>query len=145
MLSTRIFAVFLLLISAFLLYNGWQITTEYNYEPLGPRPFPVASLILIMLCCVLLLFFAENTRVQWGDFSFWKKLIILILSLSIFALIFEYVGFMLSVGFLVFIMSVLYGAKPYLAMLFALFCGIAFYYFFENLLQITLPFGLIFE
>ena len=52
---------------------------------------------------------------------------------------------MLSTRIFVFIMSVLYGAKPYLAMLFALFCGIAFYYFFENLLQITLPFGLIFE
>lgn len=145
MLSTRIFSIFLLLFSVFLLYNGWQITTEYSYEPLGPCPFPVASLILIIFCCILLLFFAENTEIQWGNLSLWKKLIVLILALLIFAGIFEYFGFMLSAGFLILIMAILFGAKLYQAILFALFCSVAFYYFFESLLQITLPFGLVFE
>ncbi|MDO4673652.1 tripartite tricarboxylate transporter TctB family protein [Campylobacter sp.] len=145
MLSLRIFSIFLFALGAFLLYIAWQITTEYSYEPLGPRPFPLVSLFLWMLCCILLLFFAGKSQIHWGDLRLWKKFVILSLSLFAFAFLFEILGFVLSASLLVFVLSLLFGARMPQALIFALFCGWGFYYFFENLLQITLPLGLIFD
>lgn len=47
MSSIRIVAGILLVISLIGIYIGWNIHSDFNYEPLGPRPFPVGTLILI--------------------------------------------------------------------------------------------------
>lgn len=145
MLSTRIFACFLLCVSVFLIFSGWSISAQYNYEPLGPKPFPIVSLFLIAFCSILLFFFAEDTKVSWGNLELWKKLVILVAVLFLFAGMFEYLGFIISACFLIFTMSLLFEARVIYSMVFAIFGSIGFYYFFENFLQITLPFGLIFE
>lgn len=145
MRSTKIFTTFLFLLCIFLIYNGWDIHTEYNYEPLGPKPFPIASLLLIALCSVLLFFFAEDTEVHWGDLHLWKKLVIFIIALFVFATIFEYLGFIIATSCLVFVIALLFEAKWLYAFIFAGILGVGFYYVCENLLQITLPLGLIFE
>ncbi|MCI5968474.1 tripartite tricarboxylate transporter TctB family protein [Helicobacter sp.] len=145
MLSTRVFSAFLFFLSIFLFYNALGISTEYSYEPLGPRPFPLISLFLIIVCAILLYFFAEDTKASWGQTSLWKKICILLAAMFIFAGIFEYFGFIIATIFLVFIMAILFGAKIIQSFILAIFCGFAFYYVFENLLQITLPFGLIFQ
>lgn len=145
MRSTKFFTIFLFLLCVFLIYNGWEIHTEYNYEPLGPKPFPIASLFLIALCAVLLFFFAEDTDVHWGDLHLWKKLLIFVSALFIFAVIFEYLGFMIAASCLIFVIALLFEAKLVYAFIFATIIGVSFYYICENLLQITLPFGLIFE
>lgn len=145
MKSTKIFAAFLFLLCVFLIYNGWEIHTEYSYEPLGPKPFPIASLFLIAFCAVLLFFFAEDTDVHWGDLHLWKKLLIFVSALFIFAAIFEYLGFIITASCLIFAIALLFEAKLVYAFIFAVIAGVGFYFIFENLLQITLPFGLIFE
>lgn len=145
MLSTRIFSIFLLLLSAFLIYYGWDINPKFVYEPLGPKPFPIVSLFLIMVCCILLLFFAEDTHVQWGDFQLWKKLIALIASLFIFAWVFEYLGFIVSSFLLMFVMALIFQAKLLHALIFSAIASVIFYYAFDELLQITLPWGELLE
>lgn len=37
------------------MFIAWQIHSEYAYEPVGPRPFPVGIIGLMLLCSVLLL------------------------------------------------------------------------------------------
>lgn len=145
MISTRIFSIFLFILSAFLVYHGLDINPKFSYEPLGPKPFPIASLSLIMICCVLLLFFAEDTNVHWGDLGLWKKLIVLVASLFIFAEIFEYLGFIISSFLLMSVMSLLFGAKTVQGLIFAALSSVILFYVFDELLQITLPWGEIFE
>ncbi|MDI5424986.1 tripartite tricarboxylate transporter TctB family protein, partial [Salmonella enterica subsp. enterica serovar Kentucky] len=34
---------------------AWQIQSEYSYEPVGPRPFPLGIIGLMALCALALL------------------------------------------------------------------------------------------
>ncbi|WP_297195570.1 tripartite tricarboxylate transporter TctB family protein [uncultured Campylobacter sp.] len=145
MLSTKIFSVLLLVLSLFGIYIGWGITTEFQYEPLGPRPFPIGALVLIALCSVLLFFFAEDTNVQWPKFAVAKRLIILAISFFAFYLLFEYIGFIISSGLFMLIIALLFGANFIKALIFSVLCSTILYYCFDALLQITLPVGFIFE
>ena len=145
MISTKIFSVLLLVLSLLGIYVGWGITTEFQYEPLGPRPFPVGALVLIAFCSVLLYFFAEDTDVEWPKFKVVLRLVILAISFFAFFLLFEYLGFMLSSGLFMLIVALLFGASFIKALIFSALCSVVLYYCFDTLLQITLPVGFIFE
>ena len=54
-MSDRIFASIWLLLCAGGMFVAWQIHSEYAYEPVGPRPFPLGIIGLMLLCSVLLL------------------------------------------------------------------------------------------
>ncbi|MDI8993169.1 tripartite tricarboxylate transporter TctB family protein, partial [Salmonella enterica subsp. enterica serovar Anatum] len=43
---------------------GWQIQSEYSYEPVGPRPFPLGIIGLMALCALALLLRHPDT-VSW--------------------------------------------------------------------------------
>ncbi|EDO7843441.1 tripartite tricarboxylate transporter TctB family protein [Campylobacter coli] len=145
MSSIRIVAGILLVISLIGIYIGWNIHSDFNYEPLGPRPFPVGTLILIALCFIFLVFFSEDTKVKWGDFILWKKLIVLTLAFLIYALFFKFLGFIICTIFLIFTITLLFGATLIKAIVFSISSSIILYYLFNTLLQITLPFGFIFD
>lgn len=145
MLSTRIFATVLIISSITLFIIGQAIVTEFNYEPLGPRPFPLATLFLIACCSILLFFFAEKTHVQWCPFKVNLRLAYFALCICFYASVFELLGFMIATALFVFFVSLAFKAKPIFAGLFGIFIGLLFYYLFDTLMQITLPLGLIFE
>ncbi|TQR30648.1 tripartite tricarboxylate transporter TctB family protein [Campylobacter sp. MIT 99-7217] len=144
MISTRILASILIVLSLAGIYIGWGITTPFSYEPLGPRPFPIGTLILLTFCSFLLFFFAEDTNVKWPDTKLLKKLVALVLSFFIFAFCFEYLGFIICSGLLMFVMALLFGTNIIKALIFSALASVILYYCFDDLLQITLPSGYIF-
>ena len=145
MLSTRIFAGILFILALLGIYIGWGIHSDFNYEPLGPRPFPIGTLSLIALCSILLFFFSKNTKVKWGNLFLWKKLIILAFSFFIYAFCFEFLGFVICTAFLMFVISLLFNASLLKGLLFSVVSSFILYYFFGELLRITLPSGFIFS
>ncbi|MGS2716279.1 tripartite tricarboxylate transporter TctB family protein, partial [Klebsiella quasipneumoniae subsp. similipneumoniae] len=54
-MSDRIFAGVWLLLCTGGLFIAWQIHSEYSYEPVGPRPFPLGIIGLMLLCSALML------------------------------------------------------------------------------------------
>ncbi|MGI7922320.1 tripartite tricarboxylate transporter TctB family protein [Campylobacter coli] len=90
-------------------------------------------------------FFSEDTKVKWGNFILWKKLIVLTLAFLIYALFFEFLGFIICTIFLIFTITLLFGATLIKAIVFSISSSIILYYLFNTLLQITLPFGFIFD
>lgn len=46
-MSDRIFAGIWLLLCIAGLFIAWQIQSEYSYEPVGPRPFPLGIIGLM--------------------------------------------------------------------------------------------------
>ena len=54
-MSDRIFAGVWLLLCIGGLFIAWQIHSEYSYEPVGPRPFPLGIIGLMLLCSALML------------------------------------------------------------------------------------------
>ena len=60
MMSDRIFAGIWLLLCIAGLFVAWQISSEYSYEPVGPRPFPLGIIGLMLVCAVALLLRASQ-------------------------------------------------------------------------------------
>ncbi|ARJ57270.1 tripartite tricarboxylate transporter TctB family protein [Campylobacter cuniculorum] len=145
MISIRIFSVILLALCSFLIYQGLGIKTEFSYEPLGPRPFPIIALILIALGAFSLFFFFEETEIKWPDLALAKKTAFLIVNLFAFAFLFEYLGFIFSSMIFIFLTSLIFKAKWLYALIFAILASVLLYYLFDDLMQITLPAGQIFE
>ena len=144
MLSIRICSLLFIFLSLVLIYYGLDIRSEFNYEPLGPRPFPLAILGLIALCNVLLLFFSEHTKIQWPSLKLLVKLGLLLLNFFGYAFVFEIFGFLLASAIFIFITSLIFGARFFYALIFAVLCSLALFYLFDVCLQITLPVGEIF-
>lgn len=144
MLSIRIFSLLFIFLSLVLFYYGLGIKSEFNYEPLGPTPFPLAILVLIALCNVLLLFFSEHTNIQWAGLRIMQKLGLLLLNFFGYAFVFEIFGFLLASAIFIFVTSLIFGARFFSALIFAVLCSLGLFYLFDICLQITLPLGEIF-
>ncbi|MCX2683018.1 tripartite tricarboxylate transporter TctB family protein [Campylobacter sp. MIT 21-1685] len=144
MASIRVFSLFVFILSLFLLYESFGIKTEFAYEPLGPRAFPLSALILIALGFFLLFFFAEKTEVKWNQQAL-IKIAFLLIVFFLFAFLFEIIGFIPSSIIFLFCAALIFGARLIPAFVFAVLCAILFFVGFDTLMQITLPQGTFFE
>lgn len=144
MMSQRIFAIVWLILCGIGLYIGWGIQSEFSYEPLGPRPFPIAILSLMALCALLLLL-GKQEAIEWPKPYVLRRLALLILSLVIYAWVFEWLGFPLSTSLLTISVAFLFGATPIAAIISGPILGVVLFYAFDKLLDVTLPIGNLFN
>ncbi|ERH62389.1 membrane protein [Pantoea dispersa EGD-AAK13] len=139
-MSDRIFAAVWLVLCLAGLFIGWQIQSEYSYEPVGPRPFPLLLLGLMAICAVMMLL-RKPDSVQWPVASTLKKLLALCVMLIVYGWLFERLGFALCTTLLTFGIGMLFGARWWAAALSGAVMGISLFYAFDHLLDVTLPFG----
>ncbi|OKB66259.1 hypothetical protein BHU62_13590 [Serratia marcescens] len=139
-MSDRIFAGFWLLLCIGGLFIGWGIQSEYSYEPLGPRPFPLAILSLMALCAALLLL-RRPQAVEWPHNKVLQRLLVLVITLVLYAWGFEWLGFPLATALLTFSIGLLFQASLPAAAISGVIMGTALYYAFDRLLDVTLPLG----
>ncbi|BEO67152.1 tripartite tricarboxylate transporter TctB family protein [Serratia marcescens] len=140
-MSDRIFAGFWLLLCIGGLFIGWGIQSEYSYEPLGPRPFPLAILSLMALCAALLLL-RRPQAVEWPYHKVLQRLLVLVITLVLYAWGFEWLGFPLATALLTFSIGLLFQASLPAAAISGVVMGAALYYAFDQLLDVTLPLGI---
>ncbi|MFB9996761.1 tripartite tricarboxylate transporter TctB family protein [Providencia rustigianii] len=143
-MSQRIFAIVWLILCGIGLYIGWGIQSEFSYEPLGPRPFPIAILSLMTLCALALLF-GKQEAIEWLKSYVLRRLVILIISLVVYAWAFEWLGFPLATALLTVSVALLFGATPLAAIISGPVLGIFLFYAFDKLLDVTLPIGELFS
>ncbi|MEB6533318.1 tripartite tricarboxylate transporter TctB family protein [Pantoea sp. JZ29] len=139
-MSDRIFATLWLVLCLAGLVVAWQIQSEYSYEPVGPRPFPLALLTLMALCAVMLLL-RKPDAIQWPAPQTMKRLVALAVMLFVYGWLFERLGFPLSSALLTFGIGMLFGARWWAAVLSGAVMGWALFYAFDHLLDVTLPAG----
>ncbi|MBK4783888.1 MAG: tripartite tricarboxylate transporter TctB family protein [Pantoea sp. Pent] len=139
-MSDRIFAAIWLVLCLAGLFIGWQIQSEYSYESVGPRPFPLLLLGLMAICAVMMLL-RKPDSVQWPVASTLKKLLALCVMLIVYGWLFERLGFALCTTLLTFGIGMLFGARWWAAALSGAVMGISLFYAFDHLLDVTLPFG----
>ncbi|AHG18792.1 membrane protein [Chania multitudinisentens RB-25] len=139
-MSDRIFASVWLLLCLGGLFIGWGIQTEYSYEPLGPRPFPLAILGLMVLCAALLLL-SRPQLIEWPNKKVLQRLLVLIVTLMLYAWGFEWLGFPLATALLTFSIGLLFQATVIAALISGAVMGVSLFYAFDHLLDVTLPLG----
>ena len=108
-MSDRIFAAIWILLCLGGLLIGWQIHSEYSYEPVGPRPFPLGILGLMLLCAVAMLLRRPDT-ISWPPRRVLQRLLVMVIVLLVYAWGFEWLGFPLATALLTAIIGILFGA-----------------------------------
>lgn len=139
-MSDRIFAGIWLLLCTGGMFIAWQIHSEYSYEPVGPRPFPVGIIGLMLLCSVLLLLRRPDV-VAWPGRLVLQRLLTMVVVLMLYAWGFEWLGFPLATALLTAVIGLLFGATLRATVVAGAVMGIALWYAFDTLLDVTLPLG----
>lgn len=139
-MSDRVFAIVWLVLCLAGLLLAWQIQSEYNYEPLGPRPFPVAILSLMALCALLMLI-RRPDKADWPNVRTLRRLVAMSVMLLCYASAFEWLGFPLASALLTCGLALLFGARLIAALISGVMMSGALYYAFDRLLDVTLPVG----
>lgn len=140
MMSDRIFAGIWLLLCIAGLFVAWQISSEYSYEPVGPRPFPLGIISLMLLCAVALLSRHPDT-ISWPRRHVLQKLLTMVIVLLMYAWGFEWLGFPIATAILTVVIGMLFGATIPAAGISGSVLGILLWYAFDRLLDVTLPLG----
>ncbi|WP_435930615.1 tripartite tricarboxylate transporter TctB family protein [Dryocola sp. BD613] len=139
-MSDRIFAGIWIALCVAGLFIGWQIQSEYSYEPVGPRPFPLAIIGLMLICAVLMLLRHPDV-VEWPGRRVLQRLLVLVVALGCYAWGFEWLGFPLATALITFCIGLLFGATVPAAALSGVALGGALFYAFDRLLDVALPTG----
>ncbi|EOV9624232.1 tripartite tricarboxylate transporter TctB family protein [Cronobacter sakazakii] len=139
-MSDRIFAGIWILLCIGGLFVAWQIHSEYAYEPVGPRPFPMGIIALMLLCAVLLLLRRPDV-VDWPHHAVLQRLVVMVIVLLLYAWGFEWLGFPLATALLTAVIGMLFGAQLPAALVSGVVMGGVLWYAFDRLLDVTLPLG----
>ncbi|AIR00594.1 tripartite tricarboxylate transporter TctB family protein [Pluralibacter gergoviae] len=139
-MSDRIFAAIWILLCLGGLLIGWQIHSEYSYEPVGPRPFPLGILGLMLLCAVAMLLRRPDT-ISWPPRRVLQRLLVMVIVLLVYAWGFEWLGFPLATALLTAIIGILFGATLPAAAVSGGLLGVLLWFAFDRLLDVTLPLG----
>jgi len=140
----RIFAGTLGLVSLGLLYLAWSYVAPIAYDPLGPRPYPVLLLILLILSCLYLSFRPQKLTEQIDlgyTAAVLKKIGVMMLLMLMYALTFEWLGFPIATALMFFTVGMLFGGSPKASAISGLVFGCLFYGLFDYILDVPLPLG----
>lgn len=118
----------------------WMLDVPFAYEPLGPRAFPLLLALLMAICAIVLLF-GPLQKARKIDPALLQKNLLLFVTLLGYALAFEWLGFPLATGIMAVSLVMLFGGQLLAAIAAGATLGIGGYFFFDRLLQITLPLG----
>ncbi|MFG6654013.1 tripartite tricarboxylate transporter TctB family protein [Scandinavium sp. M-37] len=139
-MSDRIFAGVWVLLCLGGLMVAWQLHSEYSYEPVGPRPFPLGIIGLMLLCSVALLL-RRPDAIDWPHQRVLQRLLTMVIVLLMYAWGFEWLGFPLATAILTAIIGMLFGATLPAAGISGVVLGISLWFAFDRLLDVTLPLG----
>ena len=139
-MSDRIFAVAWLMVCTLIMVQMSALQVPFAYEPVGPKAFPTILAILMAVCCLILLI-RPDPEIHWPDAPILVKGSLVLVVLLAYAGLFEWLGFPLATGLMVFGVNQLFGGRWWSGLISAAVVGIGGYFVFDYLLGVTLPMG----
>ncbi|WP_339516642.1 tripartite tricarboxylate transporter TctB family protein [Pseudomonas sp. RL_15y_Pfl2_60] len=146
MMQDRIFAGSSLLICAGLAIVAWGYQAPFSYEPVGARAFP---LLLLALLIVSTLYQALKPSANHAksdepslDRHVIKKIALCVLIMTVYAGLFEVLGFIASSMLFAIAIGYLYGASKLHGLISGVLIAIGLYLLFDYGLDVPLPLGI---
>ncbi|KMQ72864.1 tripartite tricarboxylate transporter TctB family protein [Marinobacter subterrani] len=138
--ADRILGIALIGLAALAAFQAYQLQPTFNYEPVGPRAFPILlSFILTGLSLVLVI--RPGANGEWPEKRVVLKLACVLAVLLVYALLFTRLGFLITTFFAVFSLSRLFDATWLKALTAGVLMALGSYYLFTLGLGISLPGG----
>jgi len=147
----RSFALLLLVGCGLLAWQAWGYQALFDYEPVGPRAWPLVLLGLLGLGALTLLFSgsaraafpAQPVENKPNDYQLAIKVSTCIGLLLAYAALFERLGFIPSAILLGVGLAKLYGGRWVVSLISGLILGIGLYLLFDKALDVPLPLGIL--
>ncbi|MBP1679972.1 MAG: Tripartite tricarboxylate transporter TctB family [Proteobacteria bacterium] len=139
----RLFGVFLLLLGIYVIYGGLSMVVPFSYDPLGPKTFPVV--LGVLLSALSLIIIAKPEGAHFPQSKTMLNTVLIVLLLIVYALSFNFLGFLLATALLVFFMSRIFKGTTKQALGSAIGVSLSVYVLFGVLLDVALPMGTLFS
>lgn len=140
MSSNRTLGAVALLMAGILLIFGWGLVAPFAYEPVGPRAFPLLTAALIALCGTILLIRGGNDADPVSRRTM-TGIVMLIVTLLIYAVVFERLGYVPSTFLMAAVVSRIFGATLAQATISGAVMSVGSYLLFDHGLDVVLPTG----
>ncbi|HET6467488.1 MAG TPA: tripartite tricarboxylate transporter TctB family protein [Geminicoccaceae bacterium] len=138
------FSILLMLVAAAYAAAAIALEVPFQYEPLGPKAWPIVLAVVVILCAVRVLL-RPDPEPDWPSGALLTRALVLLGGLLLYAALFETLGFMITTTILCAVFALALGAHRLPALAFALLMGVPGYYLWTRVLQLNLPLGEIFH
>lgn len=143
-MSDRIVAVMLLVLALLFGFQAWAYVPIGFTDHLGARVFPLA-VALFMLPLTLVLFFGRHVAGAWPSARAWRVVFLALSVLVVYALVIEFVGFLIATMGVFIVYGMLYGARWWKTIIAGVVASLVLYFLFVWALDMYLPLGALFE
>lgn len=146
MKAERILTAIIALCGFGLLIYACSFDAPISYDSVGPKAFPILLMGLITASAVYLTFrpaiMFEPVELGWTKHML-GKLALCTLALTLYAALFEWLGFMIATIFMTITIGKLFHGKTIPTVITAVILGASTYYLFDRILDVPLPLGLL--
>jgi len=143
----RLFGLVLLLACAGLGIVAWGYHAPFSYEPVGPRAYPLLLLVLMGLGAIYLLAKPASATAHADeppmDRHVLRKVIGCVVILTVYAALFERLGFIAASILFGVAMARLYGGSWLASAASGLMLAVGLYLLFDKALDVPLPLGIL--
>ena len=139
-MSDRIFAGAWLVVTALIAWATWQIEVPFSYEPIGPRAFPWL-ICAFMAAAAARMLLRPDAEPEWPRRALLVKSALLMAAMIAYAFAFEPLGFPLATALVCMVVGRAFGGSWLQGLVAGAGLGIGLYFFFDRLLEVTLPLG----
>jgi putative tricarboxylic transport membrane protein len=144
MKSERILTAIIAIIGFGLLIYAFNFEAPISYDPVGPKAFPILLMGLITASAVYLTvrpaIMFEPIELGWTQHLV-GKLLLCALALTVYALVFELLGFVIATLFMTIALGKLFGGKTVPSVITGIGLSLSTYYLFDRVLDVPLPLG----
>lgn len=139
-MSQRIFALVWLLVSVAMGWLALAFNVQFSYEPVGPKAWPLVLSVLMSISAIYL-FIRPGEEPEWPEARTIGRIALLALSLLLYAIFFQTLGFPLATALMTVAVGRLFGGSWKASAIAGVVMGIGLYFFFDRLLDVVLPLG----
>lgn len=139
----RIFAGVLVVLSGLIAWTAYQFDVPFQYEPLGPKAFPIILSALLALASLWLL--VKPSADDWHPSgALLGKLLGALVLMYVYASLYAPVGFIIATTLVGGAFSWLFGEKLVKSGVYALSLSVVSFFVLTKALQLNVPVGTIF-
>jgi putative tricarboxylic transport membrane protein len=141
MMSDRILGALAMLVAGAMTIASWNYAAPVDYEPVGPRAFPLLLALLMALCGAWLV--ARPAHDAFGRHEPLHKIALTAGAILVYAILFQVLGFVVATALMCVPVGLVFGGNLRQCAVLGAGMGIGLYVFFDKLLDVVLPLGML--
>ncbi len=127
-----------------LLIYACNFDAPISYDPVGPKSFPILLMALITISAIYLTvrpaIMFEPVELGWNKHLL-GSLVLCTLALTLYAVLFEWLGFIVATLFMTIAVGKLFHGKTIPTLITGIVLSVSTYYLFDRVLDVPLPLG----